>query len=282
MMTSRVRIYDREGGRHYVVEDGDRIYTHRDGERLLRRDTPADAQRDPIDKLREAARFFDQYFLAPFPGIATNDGRFISRGRLDSREAQRFEDGDGVRARRSALEEHLDFFDHSPADGIITLRENFMGWRALGYGTLAAARQALLSGLVFGRVRNGLAIDIARISAERPASEDRTRIYDDAGELDVAWLELFLNDFDHAARAAGTSAITHEKALEIIQRHARPGWVSRGQFRSLFNVCTRLNNGTSITRQQFQALFDGSLLVLAASFPGRDGRAGIETLFPKD
>ena len=280
-MTSRVRIYDREGKRHYLVED-DRIYTHRDGERLLRRDTPADAQRDPIDKLREAATFFEQYFVAPFPGISTRDGRFISRGRLNSREAQRFVDGDGIRVRRSALEEHLDFFDHGPADGMITLRENFTGWRALGYGTLAAARQALLSGLVFGRVRNGLAIDIARISAERPGSEDRTRIYDDAGELDVAWLELFLNDFDDAARAAGTLAIPQQQALEIIQRHALPGWVSRGQFRSLFAVCTRLNNGKSITRQQFQALFDGSLLVMAASFPGRDGRAGIQTLFPKD
>jgi hypothetical protein len=278
-MTRLVRIYDRQGKRHYLVE-GDRVYTSRPGDPLLRRASPADASQHPIAELQAAAKFFDEYFLAPYSGIATNDGRFVSRGRLNSCEAAKFAAGEGVRGRRTALEEHLDFFDQSPADGVITLRENFTGWRALGYGTVGAAWHALLSGVVFGRIRNRLAIDIARITEERSSSEDRTRIYDDAGEVDEAWLKLFLDDFDKAAEAAGTLAIPQEAALEIVQGLAKPGMVSRGQFRSLCKVCTRLNNGKTITRQQFEALFEGSLLVMAASFPGRDGRAGIETFAP--
>jgi hypothetical protein len=54
--------------------------------------------------------------------------------------------------------------------------------------------------------------------------------------------------------------------------------VSSGQFRSLFRVCERLNHGSTITREQFQMLFEGSLLIHAASFPKPDGHAGIETL----
>ena len=276
-MTNLVRIYDRQGKRHYLVE-GDRVYTGRPGDPLLRKAVPADASEHPIAELLAAASFLDEYFLAPYSGIATNDGRFVSRGRLNSSEAAQFAAGEGVRGRRTALEEHLDFFDQNPADGMITLRENFTGWRALGYRTVAAAWQALLSGLVFGRIRNHLAIDIARISEERSGSEDRTRIYDDAGEVDEAWLKLFLDDFDKAAEAAGTLAIPQEAALEIVQGLAKPGMVSRGQFRSLFKICMKLNHGKTITRQQFQALFEGSLLVMAASFPGRDGRAGIQAL----
>ncbi len=278
-MTSLVRIYDRQDKRHYLV-DGDRVYTSRPEDPLLRKAAPADASQHPVAQLQAAARFFDEYFRAPYSGIATNDGRFVSRGRLNSGEAAKFAAGEGVRGRRTALEEHLDFFDQSPADGMITLRENFIGWRALGYGTVAAGWQALLSGFVFGRIRTCLAIDIARISEERSGSQDRTRIYDDAGEVDEAWLELFLDDFDKAAEGAGTLAIPQEAALEIVQGLAKPGMVSRGQFRSLFRVCTRLNHGETITRQQFQALFEGSFLVMAASFPGRDGRAGIEALTP--
>ena len=279
---SLVRIYDTQGKRHYLVEDGGPVYTHRAGERLLRKDVPADPQRDPVDELRAAVKFFDAYFLAPFCGIATNDGRFVSRGRLNSRETGKFNSGEGIPGRRPELEEHLGFFDHSPADGVITLRENFVGWRALGYGTFAAAVQAFGSGLVFGRIRDFLAIDIARIGEKRSGSDKRTRIYDDAGELDAAWLKLFLDDFDKAAQASRTLAISHDEALEIVQRYAAPGAVSRRQFGSLFKVCTRLNNGKTITREQFQALFEGTFLVMAASFPERDGRAGIERLLAKN
>jgi hypothetical protein len=273
-MTSLVRIYDTQGKRHYLVEGGERVYTHREGDDLLRKDTPADAPLHPAAELREAAKFFDEYFLAPFSGITTNDGRFVSRGRLNSREARQFTAGEGIRGRRPALAEHLDFFDQSPADGMITLRENFTGWRALGFGFFRAALQAALSSVFFGRLADGFAIDIDRISDKR--KRGATGIYDATGEVDPQRMQLFLDAFDRASKEARTLAISQDSARAIIDGHASLGMVSSGQFRSLFEVCERLNNGKTITREQFQMLFEGVLLLYAASYPRRDGHAGIQ------
>jgi len=274
-MTSLVRIYDTQGKRHYLVEDCERVYTNRDGDPLLHKDTAADPSRHPVAELRGAAKFFDEYFLAPFSGLATNDGRFLSRGRLNSREAKQFNAGEGIRGRRLALAEHLDFFDQSPADGMITVRENFFGWRALGFGLFRAALQTLLSSVLFGRVADGFAIDIDRISEKRKGGN--TGIYDANGEVDPPRMQLFLDDFDRATKEAGTLSISQEEARAIIERRASLGMVSSGQFRSLFKVCERVNNGRTITREQFQMLFEGTLLVYAASYPGRDGHAGIQS-----
>lgn len=275
-MKTVVRIYCRSNQTHYLVGKGGEVYASAGEDRLIRQARPADPRQHPIDDLRAAAEFFDEYFLAPFSGIATNDGRFISRGRLNAREAERFESGEGIRGRRSALEEHLDFFDQNPADGRITLRKNFAGWRALGFGRLRSALQTFLSSVLFGRIADGLAIDIDRIEAKRKGGN--TGIYDANGEVDAGRLKIFLEAFDQAASAAGTLAISQRDARAIIDRFARLGLVSSGQFRSLFKVCERLNHGSTITREQFGMLFEGSLLVHAASFPKRSGRAGIETL----
>ena len=275
-MAGLVRIYDREGRRHYVVDAGERIYADNGADWLIRRDTPADPQRHPVARLRAAAKFFDDYFLAPFSGIATDDGRFVSRGRLNSKEAGQFDAGMGIPCRRPALKEHLDFFDREPADGRITLRENFRGWRALGFGWFRAALQTFLSSLLFGRIADRFAIDIERIGEKRKGSS--TGIYDANGELDPKRLAVFLGDFDRAANRCGTLAISHDAAKAILRRHARLGMVSSGQFRSLFALCERINDGKTITREQFEMLFEGSLLIHAASFPERDGRSGIAGL----
>jgi len=275
-MTGLLRIYDRQGTRHYLVDSGNAVYTSKGASNPICRDTPADPARDPIAELRAAAKFFDQYYLVPFSGIATNDGRFVSRGRLNSRESGRFNAGEGIRGRRPALAEHLDFFDQCPADGMITVRENFTGWRALGFGLLRAALQTLLSSVLFGRVADGFAIDIDRIGEKRKGGN--TGIYDANGEVDPQRMQRFLDDFDRAAKEARTLAISQEKASAIIDTHASLGMVSSGQFRSLFKVCERVNNGKTITREQFQMLFEGTLLVYAASYPRRDGHAGIQAL----
>ena len=200
----------------------------------------------------------------------------MSRGRLNSRESDRFNAGEGIRGRRSALAEHLDFFDQSPADGMISVRENFSGWRALGFGWFRAALQTFLSSVLFGRIAAGFAIDIDRISEKRKGGN--TGIYDANGEVDPLRMQRFLEDFDRAVKEARTLAISQEKVRAIIDRHAHLGRVSSGQFRSLFSVCERINNGKTITREQFQMLFEGTLLVHAASYPGRNGHAGIQAL----
>ena len=261
-MTGLLRIYDRQGTRHYLVDSGNAVYTSKGASNPICRDTLADPARDPIAELRAAAKFFDQYYLVPFSGIATNDGRFVSRGPLNSRESGRFNAGEGIRGRRPALAEHLDFFDQCPADGMITVRENFTGWRALGFGLLRAALQTLLSSVLFGRVAHGFAIDIDRIGEKRKGGN--TGIYDANGEVDPQRMQRFLDDFDRAAKEARTLAISQEKASAIIDTHASLGMVSSGQFRSLFKVCERVNNGKTITREQFQMLFEGTLLVYAA------------------
>ena len=275
-MASLVRIYDRQDRRHYVVEAGDRVYTSDGADLLIRRNTPADPQRHPVAELRAAAKFFDDYFFAPFPGIATDDGRFVSRGRLNSQETGRFDAGEGIPGRRPALKEHLDFFDQGPADGMITLRKNFKGWRALGFGWFRCILQTFLSSLLFGRVADRFAIDIERIGEKRKGGS--TGIYDANGEVDSKRLAVFLADFDRVATRSGTLAISQDEAKTIIDRHSKLGMVSSGQFRSLFGVCERINDGKSITREQFQMLFEGSLLTCAASFPERDGRSGIGKL----
>ena len=275
-MASLVRIYDRRNQRHYVVEAANQIYTSTGADSLIRRTTPADPQRDPVTELRAAAEFFDKYFFAPFSGIASNDGRFVSRGRLNSKEARQFDAGGGIPGRRPALKEHLDFFDQHPADGMITLRKNFRGWRALGFGRFRSVLQTFLSALLFGRLADRFAIDIERIGEVRKAGN--TGIYDANGEVDAKRLAVFLADFDTAATQSGTLAISQDEARSIIDRHSTLGMVSSGQFRSLFRICERLNDGKTITRGQFAALFEGSLLIYAASFPQSDGRAGIGKL----
>ena len=275
-MASLVRIYDRRDQRHYVVEAGDRIYTSNAADSLIRRNTPADPQRHPVAELRSAVKFFDDYFVAPYSGIATNDGRFVSRGRLNSQEAAKLAAGEGIPGRRPALKEHLDFFDPDPADGMITLRKNLRGWRALGFGWFRSVLQTLLSSLLFGHIADRFAIDIERINEKRKGSS--TGIYDANGEVDSKRLAVFLTDFDRAAAQSGTLAIPQDEAKTIIDRHSKLGMVSSGQFRSLFEVCERVNDGKTITREQFHMLFEGSLLVYAASVPERDGRAGIVKL----
>ena len=275
-MNGLIRIYCKSNRTHYVVEKGGHVYASTGADHLIRRATPADPLQHPVAELREAAVFFDAYFLAPFSGIATIDGRFVSRGCPNAREAGRFNRGEGIRGRRSALEEHLDFFDQNPADGMITLRKNFAGWRALGFSPLRAALQTFLSSVLFGRIADGFAIEIDRIEAKRKGGN--TGIYGASGEVDAGRLKAFLDAFDRAAAAAQTLAISQDEAKRIIDRHAKLGMVSSGQFRSLFKVCKRLNHGSTITREQFEMLFDGSLLVHAASFPERNGRAGIRTL----
>ena len=57
------------------AKEGPYVQDRTDGvDSLIRRSTPADPQRHPVNELRAAVKFFDEYFLAPFSGIATNNG----------------------------------------------------------------------------------------------------------------------------------------------------------------------------------------------------------------
>jgi hypothetical protein len=153
---------------------------------------------------------------------------------------------------------HLDFFDRD-GDGRISLVENYRGWRRLRFGRLAAAVKALLSGYLFGGIMQRLTVDIQLIAAKRRPGN--TGLYDTHGSVDSECLEKHCAHF-----RARNGRLTFEEVMTLLRRYSTPGRVSIGQFRSLFAVCRRMNNGARIvTEEQFRGLFDGSLLWKASA-----------------
>lgn len=191
-------------------------------------------------------------------------------GRLNKVEAQRFhDDARGVPSVRTALERHLDFFDEDTADGRITIGENWRGWRRLGYGFFRSLIGTIGAAFIFGRIVNRFAIDIARIGEKR--SHSSTGLYDHNGEVNEVVLAACMDEF---RKTTPGGHVSQDKALEIVAERARPpGSVSIRQFKSLFDLCSRLNrNQKVITERQFEGLFNGYLLHLAGSIPDTKGQ----------
>jgi hypothetical protein len=212
-----------------------------------------------------SARHYDSLFELPVPGNTTPDGKFEVRGGLTRAERKDFAEGRRVAAERAALLLHLDFFDRD-SDGKISVGENYAGWRRLGFSKLAAAAKAVSSAAIFGRILAGFAIDIERIGAKRYARG--TGIYDHAGRINHARLDEYC-----AAFAQRKRPLTFDETMALLENNSAPGFLSRGQFKSLFSVCERLNKGAKVvTEAQFRGLFDGSLLWLAASTSNDAGR----------
>jgi hypothetical protein len=208
------------------------------------------------ERVLASAREHDALFELAVPGNRTPDGKFEVRGALTRQERRAFAEGGDVLAERAALLLHLDFFDRD-LDGMITPAENYRGWRRLGFSGAAAAVKAALAAVLFGRIAAGLSIDVERIAERRYARA--TGIYDRAGALDHSRLD----SYDAAFEAAG-GTLSFEETRRLIDAQSSAGAVSRGQFRSLFSVCERVNRGERVvTQAQFRGLFDGSLLWLA-------------------
>jgi hypothetical protein len=212
------------------------------------------------ERAHASASEYAEYFVRAIPGIRTPDRKFFVRGALTQAEAAEFAAGREVTTERAPLLLHLDFFD-SDLGGRITLAENYRGWRGLGFSRFAAALKVLLSALFFG----GPTIRIDRIRSQRYAGSG---MFDRKGAIDEARLAPYLHEFD----AAG-GELSFEQVFAALDRYSTAGMVSRGQFRSLFALCKRLNaNRSVITRVQFVGLFDGSLLWRAASMTDNAGR----------
>jgi hypothetical protein len=239
--------------------------------------TRGDRISEPVDgvtprDLIAAAGYFAEWYEAPIHGTQSAHPGITCAGLLNLPDLQQLlTDDNGVTVVRTALERHLDFFDSETSDGRITIGENWRGWRRLGYGYLRSLIGTLGAAMAFGRIRHRFAIDIARINEKR--KERRTGLYDANGQVNEGLLAQYLEEFDGKS---SNGTITHEEALEIIERRGNPGWVSKRQFKSLFGLCARLNrNQKLITKDQFKRLFDGSLLYLAASIPNEHGRRGL-------
>ena len=195
------------------------------------------------------------------PGDKTPDGRFEVRGPLSRKEREHFHAGGSVPAERAALLLHLDFFDRD-LDGRIGLFENYRGWRRLGFGRLTAARKTALSAALFGWA-SGFAIYVDRLQAKRFGGN--TGIYHASGSINPLRLDQYCAEF----RVKG-GKLDFDEVIALLRRNAASGFVSARQFKSLFEVCQRLNNGARVvTEAQFRGLFDGSLLWAAESTTSR-------------
>jgi hypothetical protein len=170
-----------------------------------------------------------------------------------------------VPAKRPDLLGHLDFFDRRDGDGMISLGENYSSWRDLGYGVLKSLTLTVGSAVVFGRLADGMAIDVERIFEKRPRGS--TGIYAPDGNVNQARLAEFAVMFDRSA----TGVLTHEELKHALDR-AQLGTVPRRQFQSLLLLTERLNRSKTVTKSQFLGLFDNSLFWLAASIPDKHGR----------
>jgi hypothetical protein len=257
-MSLSLRLRSNETGDFLVVDDG-RVYRDDNGDGRINSADELPPDSEVARAARAAAVYIEQLFADPCPGVRSADGRFTSAGELNSAETTRLRLGEAILVRRPDVWAHLDFFDELERDGIITLRENYIGWRALGWGRIGAATKALVSGVVFGRARHGFRVDIEAIQERRP--KHGTGIYDRAtGNLSPARLEEYLKEFD---RHAVNGKLGHRELEQLLAKGGPLGRVPRGQFRSLVQLTTKLNGSPTVTREQFIGLYDGSLLYVA-------------------
>ncbi len=259
-----IRLRERASQAYFIVDtESGKVYADKNGDgRIHAEEEVAGAK---ASDLLASARAYKRLFDEPVPGNRTPDERYDVRGPVTQEEQKQLATGGAVDAERSALLLHLDFFD-ADLDGKITASENLAGWKRLKFGTAGALVKTGMSAAVFGRVREGMAIDVESIGAHRYAST--TGIYDAAGRIDHARLDEFLAAFDTAGRP-----LSFDEVIVLLDRMSAKGTVSRGQFRSLFSVCKVLNKGAEvITREQFRGLFDGSLLHLAAATTDSEGK----------
>lgn len=260
-MARPLRLFHSGLGQHFIV-DGDSVYADLDRDGRIGRSDRYVGVAAPA--LLAAARHFDEFYDAPFPGARSLDPEITSGGRLNDKELAKFSgDARGIVAKRPDLMAHLDFFDRARCDGMITLRENYNGWRDLGYGVMKSLMLTLGAAVVFGRVSDGFGIDVERIAEKRPKGS--TRIYGPDGNVDQARLAQF------AAAFGPAGVLTHEELRAALARHVALGTVPRRQFESLFLLTERINGSKVVTKEQFLGLFDNSLFWAAASLPQKAG-----------
>jgi len=263
-MPKPIRLLHAGLNRYFIVQDG-HVYADIAGDGRIRKTAPY--ARLAEEALLSAAQYFDNYYDAPFPGAQSLDPQITSGGVLNDQEAARFaSDPDGVAAKRPDLLGHLDFFDRAAADGLITLRENYCGWRELGFGVLRSLLLTIGSAVMFGRASDRFAIDIERIGEKRPRGS--TGIYGPDGNVDRARLAAFAAAFD----AAPDGVLTHDELEAALAERVSLGRIPRRQFGSLLALTARINGSRTVTRDQFVGLFDNSLFWAVASLPDRSGR----------
>ena len=265
-MVRPIRLFHAGLNQYFIVDvtGGGTVYADLDGDGRIAKQERYSGIAEPA--LVAAGHHFAEHYVTPFPGARSLDPEITSGGRLNAKEATTFtHDVKGVVARRPDLLGHLDFFDRRDGDGMISLGENYSGWRDLGYGVLKSLMLTLGSAVVFGRLSDGLAIDVERIGEKRPRGS--TGIYGPDGNVNQARLAEFSSLFERSA----SGVLTHDE-LKAALEHAQLGTVPRRQFESMFLLTERLNGSKTVTKSQLLGLFDNSLFWRVASLPNKRGR----------
>ncbi len=270
-MTSMIRLFEKASGRSLIVDAANgRAYQDRDGDGKV---SASEELKGPgAAAAVKAAQQIDRLFVAAIPGTVSPEGDFEVRGPVGPAEADAFHAGLPLPVERSALKQHLDFFDQD-RDGKMTLGESYRGFRDVGFSPVKAGVKAFMAGMIFaGPMKQGK-VDIEGIAnGKRYASS--TGIYDAQGRLDEGKLGEYLAEF---AKAGGK--LPFDDVLKLLAKKAQAGTVSKNQFKSLFTVCEKMNRGEKVvTADQFRGLFDGSLLWRAASLTGADGHRALSNV----
>jgi hypothetical protein len=259
-VTRPIRLHHKATGRSFIV-DGKDVYADKSGDgKITRADkVTGEIEGVKVDELLKAATYFDDVFENPHPGSRSEDGSIVSGGRLNAAEVKRFEQSGEVPEKRKDVWGHLDFFD-ADGDGKMTVAENYEGWRDMGFGRARSLVGTVASAMIFGKMKDGLAIDVENIQEKRPSKS--SAIYDrETGDIDRGKLDEFLAEFD--ARGDESGVLTHDQLKQLLEDKAGLGRVSRGQFGSLMELTEKLNGSKTITKAQFEGMFDSSLLYLA-------------------
>lgn len=264
MTTTVMRLFEKASGRSLIVDaKSGRAWQDRDGDGVVKLD---EELKGPGQKAAaKAAAQVDALFVAPIPGTITPDGDFEVRGPVSPAEVAAFAAGVPLPVERNALKQHLDFFDED-RDGKMTLGESYRGFRAVGFSPLKAGVKSFMAGMIFAGPAKKGTVDVEGVAyGKRYAST--TGIYDQHGRLNEAKLAEYEAEFDKKG-----GRMSFDDVLAMLARKAAAGTVSKGQFKSLFTVCEKLNaGGKYVTKEQFRGLFDGSLLWRAASSPDASG-----------
>ncbi len=261
-MPNPIRVHHLESDQYFIV-DGEDVYgdSNQDG-RISKDDKLSDNSLGvKLNSIRDAGKYIQDTFAVPYPGSRNQDGSIVSAGPLNDVEAKNFkEDVAGVPLKRKDIWSHLDFFD-GQHDGKITFGEDYRGWRSLGFPMLRSVFGALASAVIFGRIKDGFAIDVERIQAKRP--KGTSGIYDkETGDIDRARLDEFLVEFD---KRGADGVLTQSKFKQLLRDMGELSFVPMNQYKTLMSLCENLNGEKTVTKKQFAGLFDSSLLYMAAA-----------------
>ena len=266
-MPNPIRVHHLESDQYFIV-DGEDVCGDSNQDGMISKDeklsdNPLGVK---LKSIRDAGKYLQDTFAVPYPGSGNLDGSIVSAGPLNDVEAKNFkEDAAGVPLKRKDIWSHLDFFDSQHPDGKITVGEDYRAWRSLGFGKLRSAFGAVASAVIFGRIKDGFAIDVERIQAKRPKGS--SGIYDkETGDIDRARLDEFLVEFD---KRGADGVLTQLQFKQLLRDMGELSFVPKNQYKTLMSLCENLNGEKTVTKKQFAGLFDSSLLYIAAAMNQR-------------